>query len=157
MLSMTVGVSKFERCSFRVRTSLFPYHGLNTISNEDEHTATDDDSLQGVRQRRSIRPESGEPVIIRCQSYRVPLVELLLPRKCSPVEFFRMWPSLPATAEFTGVYTFDRGGLISSFANSSDPSFLVGLLSLSLKPFHRVCTHVLRSVGGFQVGVGTCM
>lgn len=106
-----------------------------------------------MRQKRSLRPELGEPVILRCQPYKIPLTELLLPHKISPVEYFRLWPSLPAIIEYTGTYTYEGSGFMATAAQQYGASpFLSGLKSLSLKPFHRVCSHILRTVAGFQVG-----
>lgn len=111
---------------------------------------------RGVRQRKNYSPEYGEPVVLRCGSYRVPLIELLVPYTLSPVEFFRIWPSLPAIAEYTGAYTYESVGLKSGtlageYTEPAVPPILSGLKVLSSKPFHKVCSHVLRSVAGFQV------
>lgn len=107
-----------------------------------------------MKQKRSSRPELGEPVILRCQPYKIPLTELLLPHKISPVEFFRLWPSLPAVVEYTGTYIYEGSGFKATAAQQYGSSpFLGGLKSLSSKPFHRVCSHIIRTVAGFQVGI----
>ena len=105
-----------------------------------------------MRQKRSLRPELGEPVVLRCQPYKIPLAELLLPLECSPVEYFRLWPSLPAMVECTGTYTYEGSGFKATAAQQYDSSpFLSGLKSISSKPFHQVCSHFIRTVAGFQV------
>ena len=110
-----------------------------------------------MKQKRSSRPELGEPVILRCQPYKIPLTELLLPHKISPVEFFRLWPSLPAVVEYTGTYIYEGSGFKATAAQQYGSSpFLDGLKSLSSKPFHRVCSHIIRTVAGFQVGISLC-
>ena len=108
--------------------------------------------------RRKAHPsEYGEPVVLRCGSYRLPLIELLLPYSLSPVEFFRLWPSLPAIAEFTGAYAYESAGpkatatMSGGFMEPAVLPILTGFKSLSSKPFHKVCSHVLRTVAGFQV------
>jgi len=105
-----------------------------------------------MRQKRSHRPELGEPVVLRCQPYKFPLAELLLPLECSPVEYFRLWPSLPAMVECTGTYTYEGSGFKATAAQQYDSSpFLSGLKSISSKPFHQVCSHFIRTVAGFQL------
>lgn len=112
----------------------------------------EDDPTHVMRHRRTLKPDVGEPVVLRCQPYKIPLTELLLPHKCSPVEYFRIWPSLPAILEFTGVYTYEGSGFRATAALESDaPPFLSGLKSLPSKPFQLVCSHVLRTVAGFQL------
>ncbi|KAI4388752.1 hypothetical protein MLD38_001056 [Melastoma candidum] len=69
----------------------------------------------------------------------------------SPVEFFRLWPGLPAIVEFTGTYTYEGSGFKATAAQQYEASpFLSGLKSLSSKPFHRVCFHIIRTIAGFQ-------
>lgn len=114
------------------------------------------DGSQGVRLRKNYTAEYGEPVVFRCGSYRLPLIELLVPYALSPVEFFRIWPSLPAIAEYTGAYTYESVGLKAATVSGGymEPAvlpILSGLRGLSSKPFHKVCSHVLRTVAGFQV------
>ncbi|XAR58263.1 hypothetical protein NMG60_11026695 [Bertholletia excelsa] len=46
----------------------------------------------------------GEPVSLQFEPYKILLTELLLPHKFSPVEYVRLWPSLPAIVEYTGAY-----------------------------------------------------
>ncbi|KAE8672456.1 hypothetical protein F3Y22_tig00111841pilonHSYRG00222 [Hibiscus syriacus] len=105
-----------------------------------------------MRLKRSLRPELGEPVILRCQPYKIPLTELLLPHKISPVEFFRLWPSLPAIVEYTGTYIYEGSGFKATAAQQYGSSpFSSGLKSLYSKPFHRVCSHIIRTVAGFQL------
>ena len=85
-----------------------------------------------MRQKRSLRPELGEPVILRCQPYKIPLTELLLPHQISPVEFFRLWPSLPAIVEYTGTYTYEGSGFKATAAQQYGASpFLSGKHQLS--------------------------
>lgn len=148
---MTVGVSHFERCALWVQVLYYPFYGSGGIGDyEGDYTEEDP---QIVRQKRGLRPELGEPVILRCQPYKIPLTELLLPHKISPVEFFRLWPSLPAVIEYTGTYIYEGSGFKATAAQQYGSSpFLSGLKSLSSKPFHRVCSHVIRTVAGFQVG-----
>lgn len=146
--SVTVGVSQFERCGFWVQVLYYPFRGARGDYDSDYI----DDDAQMVKQKRGSRSELGEPVILRCQPYKIPLTELLLPHKISPVEFFRLWPSLPAVAEYTGTYTYEGSGFMATAAQQYGASpFLSGLNSLSSKPFHRVCSHIIRTVAGFQL------
>ncbi|XP_051129480.1 protein TPLATE-like [Andrographis paniculata] len=140
--SVTVGVSHFERCALWVHVLYFP-PGVGDYSEEDP---------QAYKQKKSLRHETEDPVILRCQPYKIPLTELLLPHKISPVEYFRMWPSLPAIVECTGMYTYEGSGFKATAAQQYGESpFLSGLKSLSSKPFHKVCSHVIRTVAGFQL------
>ena len=112
-----------------------------------EMSIMEEDSTHTVRHRRTSKPEFGEPVVLRCQPYKIPLTELLLPHKCSPVEYFRIWPSLPTILEFMGTYTYEGSGFKATAALESEASpFLSGLKSLPSKPFHQVCSHILRTV-----------
>ncbi|KAF5746943.1 protein TPLATE [Tripterygium wilfordii] len=148
--SVTVGVSCFERCALWVQVLYYPFFGNGAVGDYEGDYAEEDPQI--IRQKRSIRPELGEPVILRCQPYKIPLTELLLPHKISPVEFFRLWPSLPAIVEYTGTYTYEGSGFKATAALQYGSSpFLSGLKSLSSKPFHRVCSHVIRTVAGFQL------
>ncbi|MCD7467487.1 hypothetical protein HAX54_004946 [Datura stramonium] len=145
--SVTVGVSHFERCDLWVQVLYYPFYGSGPADYEDS-----EDDPQVMRQKRSTRPELGEPVILRCQPYKIPLTELLLPHKISPVEYFRLWPSLPAIVECTGTYTYEGSGFMATAAQQYGESpFLSGLKSLSSKPFHRVCSHIIRTVAGFEL------
>ena len=153
--SVTVGVSRFERCSLCVQLLYYPFFGGVGVANGDEVDGPDEDGNHG---RRKAHPsEYGEPVVLRCGSYRLPLIELLLPYSLSPVEFFRLWPSLPAIAEFTGAYAYESAGpkatatMSGGFMEPAVLPILTGFKSLSSKPFHKVCSHVLRTVAGFQV------
>ncbi|KAI4348285.1 hypothetical protein L6164_009021 [Bauhinia variegata] len=148
--SVTVGVSHFERCALWVQVLYYPFYGSGHVGDYDGDYTEEDPQL--MRQKRSLRPELGEPVILRCQPYKIPLTELLLPHKISPVEFFRLWPSLPAVVEYTGTYTYEGSGFQATAAQQYGASpFLSGLKSLSSKPFHRVCSHIIRTVAGFQL------
>ncbi|KAI4320138.1 hypothetical protein MLD38_033648 [Melastoma candidum] len=148
--SVTVSVSQFERCALWVQVLYYPFFGSGAAGDYDGGYAEEDPQI--VRQKRSLKPELGEPVILRCQPYKIPLTELLLPHKISPVEFFRLWPSLPAIVEFTGTYTYEGSGFKATAAQQYGASpFLSGLKSLSSKPFHRVCFHIIRTVAGFQL------
>ncbi|RVW14172.1 Protein TPLATE [Vitis vinifera] len=150
LCSVTVGVSHFERCALWVQVLYYPFYGSG-VAGDYEGDYTEDDA-QIMRQKRSLRPELGEPVILRCQPYKIPLTELLLPHKISPVEYFRLWPSLPAIVEYTGAYTYEGSGFTATAAQQYGASpFLSGLKSLSSKPFHKVCSHILRTVAGFQL------
>ncbi|GFP94068.1 protein tplate [Phtheirospermum japonicum] len=150
LCSVTVGVSHFERCALWVQVLYYPFHG-NGAQGDYEGDYSEEDP-QIMRQKRSLRPENGEPVILRCQPYKVPLTELLLPHKISPVEYFRLWPSLPAIVECTGTYTYEGSGFRATAAQQYGESpFLSGLKSLSSKPFHKVCSHIIRTVAGFQL------
>lgn len=126
------------------------------MANGEEADAPVEEGTHG-RLRKMTPTEYGEPVVLRCGSYRLPLIEILLPYSLSPVEFFRLWPSLPAIAEFTGGYAYQGEGPKSATTLSGgylEPAvlpILTGLKSLSSKPFHKVCSHVLRTVAGFQV------
>jgi hypothetical protein len=143
-------VSHFERCALWVQVLYYPFYGRGAINDGDY--AEEDQQI--MKQKRSSRPELGEPVILRCQPYKIPLTELLLPHKISPVEFFRLWPSLPAVVEYTGTYIYEGSGFKATAAQQYGSSpFLGGLKSLSSKPFHRVCSHIIRTVAGFQVGL----
>ncbi|CAN6464204.1 unnamed protein product [Victoria cruziana] len=151
LCSVTVGVSHFERCALWVQVLYYPFHGTGGAGDYDGDYA-DDDSSQIMRQRKTLKPEIGEPVILRCMPYKIPLTELMLPHKCSPVEYFRLWPSLPAILEYSGGYTYEGSGFKATAAlQTGAPPFLRGLKSLSSKPFHQVCSHVLRTVAGFQL------
>ncbi|XP_068665411.1 protein TPLATE-like [Aristolochia californica] len=147
--SVTVGVSHFERCAVWVQVLYYPFYGSGGAGDvEGDYT---DDDPQILRQKRSLRPELGEPVVLRCQPYKIPLTDLLLPHKISPVEYFRLWPSLPAIVECTGSYIYEGSGFKATAALQSGASpFLNGLKALFSKPFHRVCSHILRTVAGFQ-------
>lgn len=147
--SVTVGVSHFERCAFWVQVLYYPFYGSRNIEYEGDYT---EEEAQVFRQKNAPRAELGEPVILRCQPYKVPLTDLLSPHKCSPVEYFRLWPSLPAILEYTGTYTYEGSGFKATAAQQSGASpFLSGLRSLSSKPFHQVCSHLIRTVAGFQL------
>ncbi|KAM7277778.1 hypothetical protein ACFE04_004912 [Oxalis oulophora] len=148
--SLTMGVSHFEKCALWIQVLYYPFYGSGAIGDYEGDYAEEDPAI--LRQKRSLRPELGEPVILRCQPYKIPLTELLLPHKVSPVEFFRLWPSLPAIVEYTGTYTYEGSGFKATAAQQYGASpFLSGLKSLSSKPFHRVCSHIIRTVAGFQL------
>ncbi|ONK58050.1 uncharacterized protein A4U43_C09F7570 [Asparagus officinalis] len=147
--SVTVGVSHFERCALWVQVLYYPFYGSTAGDYEGDYESEDP---QILRQKRTLKSELGEPVILRCQPYKIPLTDLLLPHKCSPVEYFRLWPSLPAILEYTGTYTYEGSGFKATAAQQSEASpFLSGLKSLSSKPFHPVCSHIIRTVAGFQL------
>ncbi|TMW99931.1 hypothetical protein EJD97_001658 [Solanum chilense] len=147
LTSVTVGVSHFERCDLWVQVLYYPFYGSGPSDYEDS-----EEDPQVMKQKKSMRPELGEPVILRCQPYKIPLTELLLPHKISPVEYFRLWPSLPAIVECTGTYTYEGSGFMATAAQQYGESpFLSGLKSLSSKPFHRVCSHIIRTVAGFEL------
>ncbi|KAL3640054.1 hypothetical protein CASFOL_015022 [Castilleja foliolosa] len=148
--SVTVGVSHFERCALWVQVLYYPFHGNGAHGDYEGDYSEEDPQI--MRQKRSLKPENEEPVILRCQPYKVPLTELLLPHKISPVEYFRLWPSLPAIVECTGTYTYEGSGFRATAAQQYGESpFLSGLKSLSSKPFHKVCSHIIRTVAGFQL------
>ncbi|KAK7395910.1 hypothetical protein VNO78_16514 [Psophocarpus tetragonolobus] len=148
--SVTVGVSHFERCALWVQVLYYPFYGSGAVGDYEGDYAEEDPQI--MRQKRSLRPELGEPVILRCQPYKIPLTELLLPHQISPVEFFRLWPSLPAIVEYTGTYTYEGSGFKATAAQQYGASpFLKGLKSLSSKPFHKVCSHIIRTVAGFEM------
>lgn len=150
LCSVTLGVSQFEQCAIWVQVLYYPFYGSGAAGDYEGDYAEEDPQI--VRQKRSLRPELGEPVILRCQPYKIPLTELLLPHKISPVEYFRLWPSLPAIGEYTGTYMYEGSGFKATAAQQYGASpFLSGLKSLSSKPFHRVCSHILRTVAGFQL------
>ncbi|EPS63076.1 hypothetical protein M569_11710, partial [Genlisea aurea] len=147
--SVTVGASHFERCTLSVQVLCHPFRGCIPEDPEGDYPEEEDPQ----RQKKSLQAEEvGDCVILRCQPYKIPLTELLLPYRISPVEFFRLWPSLPAIAECTGAYTYEGNGLMATAAQQYGESpFLSGLKSISSKPFHRVCSHVIRAVAGFQL------
>ncbi|XP_051117252.1 protein TPLATE isoform X2 [Andrographis paniculata] len=146
--SVTVGVSKFELCAFWVQVLYYPFHGSDAQADyEDDYFEEE----QVMRQKRSRRPAIGEPAILRCQPYKIPLTELLLPHRISPIEYFRLWPGLPFVVESTGTYIYEGSGIKATAAQQYGESpFLSGLKSLSSKPFFKVCSHVVRTVAGFQ-------
>lgn len=147
---MTVGVSHFERCALWVEVLYYPFQGRDAPP--EYGGGYPDENPELTRYRRSLKPAIGEPVILRCQPYKIPLTELLLPHKISPVEYFRLWPSLPAIVECTGTYTYEGSGFKATAAQQYGESpFLSGLKSLLSKPFHKVCSHIIRTVAGFQV------
>lgn len=150
LCSVTLGVSHFERSALWVQVLYYPFYGTGAPGDYEGDYAEEDPQV--MRQKRSMKPETGEPVILRCQPYKIPLTELLLPHNISPVEYFRLWPSLPAIVEYTGTYTYEGSGFKATAAQQYGASpFLSGLKSLSSKPFHRVCSHIIRTVAGFQV------
>lgn len=150
LCSVTVGVSQFERCALWVQVLYYPFYGSGAPADYEGNYSEEDPQI--MRQKRSLRPELGEPMILRCQPYKIPLTELLLPHKISPVEYFRLWPSFPAIIECTGTYTYEGSGFKATAAQQYGESpFLSGLKSLSSKPFHRVCSHIIRTVAGFQL------
>ncbi|KAL9662468.1 hypothetical protein QQ045_027301 [Rhodiola kirilowii] len=150
LCSVTVGVSHFEKCALWVQVLYYPFYGSGGAGDFEGDYAEEDQQI--LRQKRSLRPELGEPVYLRCQPYKIPLTDLLLPHKISPVEYFRLWPSLPAMVEYTGTYLYEGSGFKATAAQQYGASpFLSGLKSLSSKPFHMVCSHVLRTVAGFQL------
>ncbi|KAL2500151.1 Protein TPLATE [Abeliophyllum distichum] len=150
LCSVTVGVSHFERCALWVQVLYYPFYGSGAPADYEGNYSEEDPQI--MRQKRSLRPELREPVILRCQPYKIPLTELLLPHKISPVEYFRLWPSFPAIIECTGTYTYEGSGFKATAAQQYGESpFLSGLKSLSSKPFHRVCSHIIRTVAGFQL------
>ncbi|GMH23893.1 hypothetical protein Nepgr_025736 [Nepenthes gracilis] len=149
LCSVTVGVSHFERCALWVQVLYYPFYGTGVVDYEGDYAEEDP---QILKQKRSSKPELGEPVILRCQPYKIPLTELLLPHKISPVEYFRLWPSLPAIVEYTGTYTYEGSGFEATAAQQYGSSpFLSGLKSVTSKPFHKVCSHIIRTVAGFQL------
>ncbi|KAL0377320.1 UNVERIFIED_CONTAM: protein TPLATE [Sesamum radiatum] len=150
LCSVTVGVSHFERCALWVQVLYYPFYGSG-VQADYEGTNPEEDP-QIIRQKKGSKHEIGKPVILRCQPYKIPLTELLLPHKISPVEYFRLWPSLPAVVECTGTYTYEGSGFKATAAQQYGESpFLSGLKSLSSKPFHKVCSHIIRTVAGFQL------
>ncbi|KAL6521813.1 hypothetical protein OROGR_018382 [Orobanche gracilis] len=150
LCSVTVGVSHFERCALWVQVLYYPFHGSGAPADYEGEYSEED--AQIMRQKKTVRPEIGEPVILRCHPYKIPLTELLLPHKISPVEYFRLWPSLPAIVECTGTYTYEGSGFKATAAQQYGESpFLSGLKSLAYKPFHKVCSHIIRTVAGFQL------
>ncbi|KAI5073208.1 hypothetical protein GOP47_0011221 [Adiantum capillus-veneris] len=147
--SITVTVLHFKRCALCVQMIYYPFHGGMANGDLDDVEYGEEDA---IRSRRTLKTDYGEPIILRCQPYLVPLTELLLPHKCSPVEFLRIWPSLPAISEFTGAYVYEGSGFKATAAvESGTPPFFTGLRALEEKPFFQVCSHVLRTVAGFQV------
>lgn len=147
--SVTVGVSHFEQSAFWVQVLYYPFHGNGDPADYEENSEED---------QHIVRPTIihgialGEPVVLRCHPYRIPLTELTLPYKISPVEYFRLWPSLPAVVESTGTYIYEGSGFKATAAQQHGESpFLSGLKSLSSRSFHKVCSHVIRTVAGFQV------
>ena len=77
LCSVTVGVSHFERCALWVQVLYYPFYGSSAVRDYEGDYAEEDPQI--MRQKRSLRPELGEPVILRCQPYKIPLTELLLP------------------------------------------------------------------------------
>ncbi|KAL8489940.1 hypothetical protein ACS0TY_025731 [Phlomoides rotata] len=149
LCSVTVGVSHFERCSLWVQVLYYPFHWSDAPADYKEYISEEEYETMGFK--RSLMTENGYPIILRCQPYKIPLTELLLPYKISPVEYFRLWPSLPAIVECTGTYSYEGSGFKATAAQQYGESpFLSGLKSLSSKPFHKVCSHVIRTVAGFQ-------
>ncbi|KAG9158963.1 hypothetical protein Leryth_013336 [Lithospermum erythrorhizon] len=147
--SVTVGVSHFEQCALWVQVLYYPFYGTDAPFEEGDYS---EEEANIMRQKKSMKPELGKPVILRCQPYKIPLTELLLPYKISPVEYFRLWPSLPAIVEFTGTYIYEGSGFKATAAQQYGESpFLSGFKSLASKPFHRVCSHIIRTVAGFQL------
>ncbi|KAL4202068.1 hypothetical protein AMTRI_Chr02g261880 [Amborella trichopoda] len=154
LCSVTVSVSHFERCALWLQVLFYPFHGSGGAGDYGDGDYAEDDYSQVMRQKQTLRPEMGEPVVLRCLPYKIPLTELLLAHKCSPVEYFRLWPSLPAIVEYSGAYTYEGSGFKATAAlQSGAPPFLSGLKSLSSKPFHQVCSHILRTVAGFQMKI----
>ncbi|KAH7433717.1 hypothetical protein KP509_07G082700 [Ceratopteris richardii] len=147
--SITVTILQFQRCALCVQTVYYPFNGGTAVGNIDDVEFGEEN---GIHSRKTLKADHGEPVVLNCQPYIVPLTELLLPYECSPVEFLRIWPSLPAIAEFTGAYVYEGSGFKATAAvESGTPLFFSGLKALEEKPFFQVCSHVLRTVAGFQV------
>ncbi|KAL0381801.1 UNVERIFIED_CONTAM: protein TPLATE [Sesamum angustifolium] len=75
--------------------------------------------------------------------------QIMRQRRCSRPELgdpviFRL--------ECTGTYTYEGSGFKATAAQQYGESpFLSGLKSLSSKPFHKVCSHLIRTVAGFQL------
>ncbi|KAL0548530.1 hypothetical protein IC582_012983 [Cucumis melo] len=150
LCSVTVGVSHFERCALWVQVLYYPFYGSGGAGDYEGDYTEEDSHI--IRQKRSLRPELGEPVILRCFPYKIPLTDLLSPHRISPVEFFRLWPSLPAIVEYTGTYTYEGTGFKATAAQQYGASpFLSGLKSLPSKPFHSVCSYIIRTLAGFQL------
>jgi hypothetical protein len=89
----------------------YPFFGRVGLANGEDGEGDVEDGSCGVKLRKNYTSEYGEPVVLRCGSYRLPVIELLVPYALSPVEFFRIWPSLPAIAEYTGAYTHESVGI----------------------------------------------
>ncbi|KAK8681001.1 hypothetical protein V6N13_053409 [Hibiscus sabdariffa] len=75
LCNVTMGVSQFERCDFWVQVLYYPFYGSDIVGDYDGDYSEEDSQI--MRLKRSLRPELGEPVILRCQPYKFPLTELL--------------------------------------------------------------------------------
>ncbi|URE49505.1 hypothetical protein MUK42_14296 [Musa troglodytarum] len=62
--SVTVGVSHFERCALWVQVLYYPFYGSGVSGDYVGDYAEEDSQI--LQQKRSQKPELGEPVILRC-------------------------------------------------------------------------------------------
>ena len=162
-VDVTVTVARFERSALCVHLL---YHGgagavsgLPSGSHISAADYADVDEIDGkIRRKRGgaggvrVGP-GGDPVVLRCCAYRVPLTELLLPYRVAPVEFFRILPGLPAMREFSGMYRYESNEkkIVLRADDIGTRKLLGGLRAIETKPLHKVCQHMLRSRSGFQV------
>lgn len=159
---VTVTVAQFERSALCVQLL---YYGGGAVSGlpPGSHISAGDyadvDETDGKIRRKKqgtagIQGGSqGDPVLLRCQAYRIPLTELLLPYPVAPVEFFRIVPGLPAMREFSGMYRYESNekNIVLRPDEIGARKLLGGLRAIEKKPLHKVCQHMLRSRSGFQV------
>ncbi|CAI5476371.1 unnamed protein product [Closterium sp. Yama58-4] len=139
---VTVSVTRFQRNALQLHM-LF-YHGTLPSPRNSNNRRSSHNSPGGGGAGVSVRV--GVP-------YRVPLTDLLVPYRCSPVEFFRVLPSLPAVGEHTGAYLYDstHSSLVLSSDDVGIRRLLAGLRAIDSRPVFKVASHLIRSRAGFQV------
>lgn len=86
--SVTVGVSHFERCSLWVQVLYYPFYGSGGSADHEGDYAEEDSQM--TRQKRALRPELGEPVVLRCQPYKIDLPGFL--SMCTTCETCKISP-----------------------------------------------------------------
>ena len=162
---VTVTVSRFERSALCVQLLFYGGGSVSGLPPGSHISAGDyadvDESDGRVRRKKQgaggeqALGSQGDPVLLRCQAYRIPLTELLLPYPVAPVEFFRIVPGLPAMREFSGMYRYESNekNIVLRPDDIGARKLLGGVRAIDGKPLHKVCQHMLRSRSGFQVRV----
>jgi hypothetical protein len=82
LVDVTVTVSKFERCTLHVQLLYYPGGGESPAAADmDETTLNEYGDILPKNRRGSANPAvvgRGEPVVLRCKPYRVPLTGRVL-------------------------------------------------------------------------------
>ncbi|KAL5204141.1 hypothetical protein ABZP36_009012 [Zizania latifolia] len=66
------------------------------------------------------------------QALQDPSHRTSLPYECSPLEYFRLWPSLPAMVECTSTYTYEGSGFKATAAQQYDSSPFLNRITMIL-------------------------